>query len=343
MVWCRAPGPRPIIRHFMTILVTGAAGFIGYHVARRLAERGGQVVGVDNLTDFYGTELKRRRLVQLSTYPNFKFYRLDLSEKNALLDTLRNEPVEHRHPSRRAGANVRYAIENPHAYVDSNVAGHLNVLEYCRNARGITNLIYASSSSVHGARNPIPFREGGETDRPTSLYAATKKSQEMMSQVYADIFGVPQIGLRFFSVYGPWGRPDMSVLAVHRGDRAEQADPRLQQRRHAPRLHLHRRCRRRRAGGGGRPDGRGRRSCTASTMSDRAEPVALMDMIRILQDILKKRAIVEMMPMQPGEMTRYIRRHIGDRRGFRVQPAHLAGGRAEALRGIVASPLSCRC
>jgi UDP-glucuronate 4-epimerase len=195
--------------HFMTILVTGAAGFIGYHVARRLAERGGQVVGVDNLTDFYGTELKRRRLVQLSTYPNFKFYRLDLSEKNALLDTLRNEPVDiviHL----AAQANVRYAIENPHAYVDSNVAGHLNVLEYCRNARGITNLVYASSSSVYGARNPIPFREGGETDRPTSLYAATKKSQEMMSQVYADIFGVPQIGLRFFSVYGPWGRPDMA-------------------------------------------------------------------------------------------------------------------------------------
>ena len=287
--------------HFMTILVTGAAGFIGYHVARRLAERGGQVVGVDNLTDFYGTELKRRRLVQLSTYPNFKFYRLDLSEKNALLDTLRNEPVDiviHL----AAQANVRYAIENPHAYVNSNVAGHLNVLEYCRNARGITNLVYASSSSVYGARNPIPFREGGETDRPTSLYAATKKSQEMMSQVYADIFGVPQIGLRFFSVYGPWGRPDMAywlfteaivrnkpIRVFNNGDM------------HRDFTYIDDVVAGVLAVADAPTGAAGALHRIYNVGSSR--PVALMEMIRILQEILKKRAIVEMLPMQPGEMT----------------------------------------
>lgn len=285
----------------MTILVTGAAGFIGYHVARKLAERGGPVVGVDSLTDFYGTELKRRRLVQLSTYPNFKFHRLDLSERNALLDALRHEPVDiviHL----AAQANVRYAVENPHAYVDSNIAGHLNVLEYCRHARGIANLIYASSSSVYGARNQIPFREDGETDRPTSLYAATKKSQEMMSQVYADIFGIPQVGLRFFSVYGPWGRPDMAywlfteaivrnkpIRVFNNGDMHRDftfiddvvagvlgvAD--------AP------------------PGAAGELHRVYNIGSSR--PVALMDMIGILQTILKKRAMVEMLPMQPGELT----------------------------------------
>ena len=148
----------------MTTLVTGAAGFIGYHVARKLAERGERVVGVDNLTDFYGTELKRRRLVQLSTYPNFKFYRLDLSEKNALPDALQGEPVDiviHL----AAQANVRYAIENPHAYVHSNVAGHLNVLEYCRHARDIENLdLCLVEFRLRGAeRDPLSRRR---RDRP---------------------------------------------------------------------------------------------------------------------------------------------------------------------------------
>ena len=193
----------------MTILVTGAAGFIGYHLARKLAERGELVIGVDNLNDFYTPELKRRRLVQLSTFPNFKFLRVDLDRKDALGEAIGAEDfrtVVHL----AAQANVRYAIENPRAYIDSNIAGHLSVLEYCRHARSVERLIYASSSSVYGLRNPLPFREGGETDQPTSLYAATTKSQEMMSEVYASIFGVTQIGLRFFSVYGPWGRPDMA-------------------------------------------------------------------------------------------------------------------------------------
>ena len=194
----------------MTILVTGAAGFIGYHVARKLAERGERVIGVDNLNDFYGTELKRRRLVQLSTFPNFKFHRVDLerSERACRRRCRASRSASSSISRRRRMSATRSRTRTPMS--NSNVAGHLNVLEYCRHAGGLEKLIYASSSSVYGARNPIPFREDGETDRPTSLYAATKKSQEMMSEVYADIFGIPQIGLRFFSVYGPWGRPDMA-------------------------------------------------------------------------------------------------------------------------------------
>jgi UDP-glucuronate 4-epimerase len=193
----------------MTTLVTGAAGFIGYHVARRFADRGERVIGVDNLNDYYSVELKRRRLAQLASFPSFQFRRVELADRKALAEVLGGETVR-RVIHLAAQANVRYAIENPHAYVDSNVAGHLNVLEYCRHSGGVETLVYASSSSVYGTGNEAPFREDGTTDRPNSLYAATKKSQEMMSSVYAELFGIRQIGLRFFSAYGPWGRPDMA-------------------------------------------------------------------------------------------------------------------------------------
>jgi UDP-glucuronate 4-epimerase len=198
---------RPRIR--MTTLITGAAGFIGYHVARRFAERGERVIGVDNLNDYYSVNLKRRRLAQLASFPSFRFHRVELADRKALAEALRGETVRaviHL----AAQANARYGVENPHAYVDSNVVGHLNVLEFCRHASGFEILVYASSSSVYGTANEAPFREDGVTDQPASLYAATKKSQEMMSSVYADLFGIRQIGLRFFSVYGPWGRPDMA-------------------------------------------------------------------------------------------------------------------------------------
>jgi UDP-glucuronate 4-epimerase len=193
----------------MTTLVTGAAGFIGYHVARRFAERGERVIGVDNLSDYYSVNLKRRRLAQLASFPAFQFRRVELADRKALAEALKHDSI--RQVIHLAGqANVRYAVENPHAYVDSNVAGHLNVLEYCRHSGGVETLVYASSSSVYGTANVAPFGEDAVTDRPTSLYAATKKSQEMMSSVYADMFNIRQIGLRFFSAYGPWGRPDMA-------------------------------------------------------------------------------------------------------------------------------------
>ncbi|MDQ3559439.1 MAG: NAD-dependent epimerase/dehydratase family protein, partial [Pseudomonadota bacterium] len=193
----------------MVVLVTGAAGFIGYHVARRLAERGERVIGVDNLNSYYDVELKRRRLAELKRFPRFEFRRVELGEKNALAVALSGEPVR-RVIHLAAQANVRYAAQNPHAYIESNVAGHLNVLEFCRYADSLERLVYASSSSVYGGGAAIPFAESDVTDRPASLYAATKKADEMMSAVYADLYGVPQTGLRFFSVYGPWGRPDMA-------------------------------------------------------------------------------------------------------------------------------------
>ena len=194
----------------MTTLVTGAAGFIGYHVARKLADRGERVIGIDNLSESYGFELKRRRLVQLSTYRHLRFQKADLSDAKALADALKDETIDvvvHL----AAQPNVRLGVESPHAYLNSNVLGHLNLLEYFRDTDGILQkLIYASSSSVYGARNHIPFHEGALTEHPSSLYGATKKSQEMMSEVYSELFGIPQIALRLFSVYGPWGRPDMA-------------------------------------------------------------------------------------------------------------------------------------
>jgi len=193
----------------MTILVTGAAGFIGYHVARKLADRGERVIGIDNLSDFYSPELKRRRLVQLSTYKNLKFQKVELSDRGALSDALKGEPIDivvHL----AAQPNVRHALDNPNAYLTSNIFGHLTLLEHFRDAGVLQKLIYASSSSVYGARNHIPFHEGAQTEHPSSLYGATKKSQEMMSEVYAELFGIPQVALRLFSVYGPWGRPDMA-------------------------------------------------------------------------------------------------------------------------------------
>jgi len=284
----------------MTTLVTGAAGFIGYHVARKLAERGARVIGVDNLNAFYGTELKRRRLVQLSTFPNFTFHRLDLADRGALSEALGSEVVQtviHL----AAQANVRYALENPQAYVASNVAGHLNVLEHCRHSGGFEKLVYASSSSVYGAQNETPFREDAVTDRPTSLYAATKKSQEMMSEVYADIFGIPQIGLRFFSLYGPWGRPDMAYWlftdAILKGRPIRVFNNGEM---HRDFTYIDDVVQGVLAAADAPPSGGSDIHRVYNVGSSR--PVLLMDMIAILESILRKRAEIEMLPMQPGEM-----------------------------------------
>ena len=169
------------------------------------------------------SELKRRRLAQLDSFPSFEFRRVDLADRNALAEALKGEKIR-RIVHLAAQANVRYALQNPHAYIESNVAGHLNMLEFCRHSGGVENVVYASSSSVYGTGNEAPFAETGVTDKPNSLYAATKKTQEMMSGVYAGLFGIPQIGLRFFSVYGPWGRPDMAYWlftdAILRGGRS---------------------------------------------------------------------------------------------------------------------------
>jgi UDP-glucuronate 4-epimerase len=194
----------------MTTFVTGAAGFIGFHVARRLMERGEQVIGIDSVNDYYSPALKRDRIAELKRRHNsFEFLELDFADHQALAaatGSLDFDRIVHL----GAQAGVRYSIENPRAYVHSNLVGHVNLLELARN-RGASHLVYASSSSVYGGNEALPFRVEDRVDHPLSLYAATKKADELMSETYAHLYRLPQTGLRFFTVYGPWGRPDMAM------------------------------------------------------------------------------------------------------------------------------------
>jgi UDP-glucuronate 4-epimerase len=194
----------------MKVLVTGAAGFIGSTTARRLLARGDEVVGLDNLNDYYDVNLKKARLAILQKEPGFRFEFLDLADREGmakLFAASRFDRVVHL----GAQAGVRYSIQNPHAYVDSNVVGTLNVLEGCRH-NAVEHLVYASTSSVYGANTNMPFSVHQNVDHPLSLYAATKKSNELMAHTYASLYGLPVTGLRFFTVYGPWGRPDMALF-----------------------------------------------------------------------------------------------------------------------------------
>ena len=195
----------------MKILVTGAAGFIGHHVSARLLERGDEVVGIDNFNDYYDVRLKRDRDARLRGRYGDAFTSLeaDFADQEALARAMDGVEVE-RIVHLGAQAGVRYSIENPHAYVRSNLVGHLNLLELAR-ARGSAHLVYASSSSVYGGNDSLPFRVEDRVDHPLSLYAATKKADELMSETYAHLYRLPQTGLRFFTVYGPWGRPDMAM------------------------------------------------------------------------------------------------------------------------------------
>lgn len=190
--------------------MTGVAGFIGFHAAKRLLAEGHSVIGVDSLNDYYSTHVKQARLAQLKSEPDFKFRHLDISETGSLESALGESKVTHiLHLAAQAG--VRYSLENPHSYIQSNVMGHLNVMEYARHSDSVEHLAYASSSSVYGEREAkAGFTETDRVREPASLYAATKLSGEMLSESYAHLYGIPQTGLRFFTVYGPWGRPDMA-------------------------------------------------------------------------------------------------------------------------------------
>jgi UDP-glucuronate 4-epimerase len=194
----------------MSILVTGAAGFIGYHVSEALLARGEEVTGLDNLNDYYDVNLKRARLARLTSRNRFRFHQLDIADRPALDAALLQSGVD-RIVHLAAQAGVRYSLTNPQAYVQSNLVGHLNMLEVARALPDLKHMVYASSSSVYGGNAKLPFAVADRVDQPVSLYAATKRADELMSYAYAHLFRLPLTGLRFFTVYGPWGRPDMSL------------------------------------------------------------------------------------------------------------------------------------
>jgi len=192
------------------ILVTGAAGFIGFHLAKRLLDRGDQVIGLDNMNDYYDVRLKEARLAQLTPHERFRFIKLDLANRNGMHDLFADQPIG-RVVHLAAQAGVRYSLINPHAYIESNIEGFLNILEGCRHHQ-IVHLVYASSSSVYGGNTHMPFSIHDNVDHPVSLYAASKKANELMAHCYAHLYNLPCTGLRFFTVYGPWGRPDMALF-----------------------------------------------------------------------------------------------------------------------------------
>jgi len=196
------------------ILVTGAAGFIGFHLSKRLMARGDEVIGLDNINDYYDISLKEARLSQLTDNRAFRFYKLDLSDLQGLMDVFKAERPD-AVVNLAAQAGVRYSLTNPHVYIQSNLVGFVNILEGCRH-HGVKHLVYASSSSVYGANTSIPFSVHDNVDHPVSLYAASKKANELMAHTYSHLYSLPTTGLRFFTVYGPWGRPDMAPFIFTR-------------------------------------------------------------------------------------------------------------------------------
>lgn len=294
------------------ILLTGAAGFIGYHTARRLLERGDTVVGVDNVNDYYDPSLKESRLERLLPYPNFTFEKLDISDRQAmaaLFARLRPRRVIHL----AAQAGVRYSLQNPHAYTDTNVTGFLNILEGCRH-HAVEHLVYASTSSVYGANTQQPFSEHQNVDHPVSLYAATKKANELMAHTYAHLFGLRVTGLRFFTVYGPWGRPDMALFKFTRGILAGEPIPvfnngqmirdftyvddivegvvRANDRPAEPNSDWN----------GDDPDPASSAAPYRVYNIGNNQPVLLLDCIAMLEECLGKKANMEFLPIQPGDV-----------------------------------------
>lgn len=296
----------------MRVLITGAAGFIGSTLVQRLLDRGDQVVGIDNLNDYYDVRLKQARLDRLRARARFQFQKLDVADRKPMSDLFANgkfDAVMHL----AAQAGVRYSIENPSAYIDANIVGFMNVLEGCRHSK-VGHLVFASSSSVYGANTRLPFSEHDNVDHPVSLYAATKKANELMAHTYAHLYGLPCTGLRFFTVYGPWGRPDMALFKFTAGILAGRPIPvfnrgemvrdftfvddivegivRVLGLPAAP------------APGwsGDRPDPATSYAPWRVFNIGNNQPVKLMRYIEVLEQCLGRKAIVELLPMQPGDV-----------------------------------------
>jgi UDP-glucuronate 4-epimerase len=294
------------------ILVTGAAGFIGFHVAQRLLADGRNVVGIDNLNAYYDPKLKQARLAALARHDMFRFYKLDLDDRDGMAALF----AEHRFPHvvhLAAQAGVRHSLAAPHDYIDSNISGFLNVLEGCRHTQ-THHLLYASSSSVYGANTKLPFSVSQNVDHPLSLYGASKKANELMAHAYSHLFGMPVTGLRFFTVYGPWGRPDMAmwlftsailngqpIKLFNRGDMRRDftyvddvATSVVKLIDHVPQGNA--------AWSGDDPDPATSRAPWCVYNIGNHTPVDLMEVVRLLEAALDKKAIRELMPMQAGDV-----------------------------------------
>ncbi len=296
----------------MRIMITGAAGFIGSSLAIRLLERGDEVVGIDNLNDYYSVALKESRLARLSAYRNFRFVRLDIAEREAVAKLFRDLQFD-AVMNLAAQAGVRYSLKNPHAYIDANLVGFANLLEGCRHSR-VGHFVFASSSSVYGANTKQPFSEHDNVDHPLSLYAASKKANELMAHSYAHLFSLPCTGLRFFTVYGPWGRPDMALFLFTKGilegkpipvfnrgqmvrdftyiDDIVEGVIRVIDQPATPNADW----------SGERPDPATSRAPYRIFNIGNNSPVELMRYIRILEKELGREAILELLPMQDGDV-----------------------------------------
>ena len=294
------------------ILITGAAGFIGFHLSRRLLAAGRSVVGIDNLNPYYDVRLKEERLRILQEHAAFRFIRLDIADREALAALFtREKPRLVVHLAAQAG--VRYSLTNPHAYLDSNLSGFLNILEGCRHAQ-VGHLVFASSSSVYGANTNMPFSVHDNVDHPVSLYAATKKANELMAHAYAALYKIPCTGLRFFTVYGPWGRPDMALFLFTRAILADEPidvynEGRMQRdftyiddivegivrvmdRTPAPNP----------TWDGDHPDPATSFAPYKIYNIGNNQPVALLDFIATLERSLRKKATLNLLPLQPGDV-----------------------------------------
>jgi UDP-glucuronate 4-epimerase len=295
-----------------TILVTGAAGFIGFHVSRQLLDRGDRVVALDNLSRYYDVQLKRDRLAQLAGRPEFEFHQLDLVDRSRLKELFANvRPERVVHLAAQAG--VRYSLVEPQVYVDSNLTGFANVLEGCRHAE-VEHLVFASSSSVYGANTQMPFSVHQNVDHPLSLYAATKKANELMAHSYSHLFGLPCTGLRFFTVYGPWGRPDMALFGFTRAILAnEPIDVFNQGRMRRDFTYvddiaegvvrtLDRKAQPNPAWDGAHPDPATSRAPYRLYNVGNNHPIDLLHLIETLEQALGRTATKNLLPMQPGDL-----------------------------------------
>lgn len=285
----------------MTVLVTGAAGFVGFHVATALLDRGTSVIGLDNLNDYYDPKLKQARLDQLQGRKGFSFHRLDIIDAEKIKELFAAHPDIDSVVHLAAQAGVRYSLQNPLAYVRSNIEGHLSILEACRRAPKLKHLVYASSSSVYGGNTKVPFAIEDRVDDPLSLYAFSKRSCELMSHSYAHLYGIPQTGLRFFTVYGPWGRPDMAAYIfatkIYAGEKIPVFNHGKMERDFTYIDDIVKGV----IAALDRPPPSAERQGRIYNLGNN-HPEKLLDFIGVLERAIGKKAVLDLLPMQPGDV-----------------------------------------